>query len=250
MEGVPSHARRLLDDPEGMLANFTMAADMTVLSDACRFVHSGDSVVARYYGLPFAALAFIGHDRGLLASLSAKLVDFSEDFYVLLNETQAQLAEETFAVQRVHLEWQMVFTGEAAGCDVCAAAILGPEDIPQMQELALEVGLMALEENPLRCGPAFGMWADGMLAAMGATHLRIPGAAEIGNIATRTAYRRRGYARQVVAALVRAHVAERRRVFLMVFQTNDAATRLYERLGFVRLRPMSLMHCRLRANNH
>ena len=63
MEGVPSHARRLLDDPEGMLANFTVAVDMTMLSDACRFVHSGNTVVARYCGLPFLALAFIGQTR-------------------------------------------------------------------------------------------------------------------------------------------------------------------------------------------
>lgn len=226
MEDVPVRARRLLDDPEGMLANYTFAADMTVLSDDCPFVHSGDTVVARYYGLPFAALAFIGQDKGHLAGLSAQLVDISEDFYVLLDETKARLAEKTFVVQRVHPEWQMLFTGEPAACDLGCAAILGAEDIPHMQKLALEVGLMTLEENPFRYGRAFSVWAEGMLAAMGATHLRLPGAAEIGNIATRTAYRRRGTARQVVAALVRAHVAESHRVFLMVFQTNEAAMRL------------------------
>ena len=59
-------------------------------------------------------------------------------------------------------------------------------------------------------------------------------------------HRRRGHARRVVAALVRAHVAQGRRVFLMVFQTNQAAIRLYEGLGFVQLRPMFLMQCRLR----
>ena len=83
---------------------------------------------------------------------------------------------------------------------------------------------------------------------MGATRLQIPGAAEIGNVATRSTHRRRGYGRQAVAALVRAHVAEGRRVFLMVFQTNKAAVRLYEGLGFVRLRPMFLMRCRLRGD--
>lgn len=95
MEDVPSHARRLL-------AHFTVAADMPVLSDACRFVNSGNAVVARYYGLRFPALAFIGQDQGLLASLSAQLVDISGDSYVLLNEKQAQLDEQALGVRRVH----------------------------------------------------------------------------------------------------------------------------------------------------
>ena len=47
---------------------------------------------------------------------------------------------------------------------------------------------------------------------------------------------------------MQAHVAEGRRVFLMVFQTNQAAVQLYEGLGFVQLRPMFLMRCRLRAD--
>ena len=236
----------LLDDPDWVLAHFTLAADMTTLREECRFARSEAAVVARYQGLPFAALSFVGESSELLTSLTAQLVGPDEPFYLLLNEQKARLAEQTFAVEQVNQEWQMLFVEDPAGLDPDGAVPLGPEHLDQMQGLAADAGLTALETDPLRHGPAFGVWDMDRLVAMGGTHLQVPGAAEIGNVSTRTFHRRRGYARRVVAALVQAHVAEGRRVFLMVFQANQAAVRLYEGLGFVRLRPMFLMQCRLR----
>jgi len=236
----------LLADPDWVLAHFTLAADLTTLREECRFARSETAVMARYLGLPFAALSFTGESPGLLANLAAQLVGPYESFYLLLNEQETRLAKRAFAVEQVHPEWQMLFVEDPAGLDPGGAVPLGPEYLDQMQGLAADAGLMALEANPFQYGPAFGVWEADQLVAMGATHLRVPGAAEIGNVATRTTHRRRGHARRVVAALVRAHVAQGRRVFLMVFQTNQAAIRLYEGLGFVQLRPMFLMQCRLR----
>jgi ribosomal protein S18 acetylase RimI-like enzyme len=241
-----SRFETLLDDPDWVLAHFTLAANLTTLREECRFARSEAALVARYQGLPFAALSFVGESAGALASLAARLVGPDEPFYLLLNERRARLAERAFAVEQVHPEWQMLFVEDPAALDPDGAVPLGPEDLDQMQDLAADAGLMALEADPFRHGPAFGVWEMGRLIAMGGTHLQVPGAAEIGNISTRTTHRRRGYARRVVAALVQTHVAEGRRVFLMVFQANQAAVRLYEGLGFVRLRPMFLMQCRLR----
>jgi ribosomal protein S18 acetylase RimI-like enzyme len=238
----------LLTNLDWVLAHFTLAADLTTLRDECRLAHSEEAVVTRYQGLPFPALAFLGQDPGQLSSLAAQLVGPDEPFYLLLNEGQAQVAERAFAVEQVHPEWQMLFACDPSGLDPGGAVGLGPADLEALQDLAADAGLMALEADPFRYGPAFGVWEAGWLVAMGTTHVRVPGAAEIGNVATRTPHRRRGYARQVVAALVQAHGAEGRRVFLMVFQTNHPAVRLYEHLGFARLRPMFLMRCRLRSD--
>jgi len=239
-----------LADPEQTLAHFTLAADLTTLRGECQFACSERVFIARYNGLPFAALAFWGDDPEGLAGLAGRLVGPGAGFYLLVNERQAALAERAFEVEEVHPEWQMLFAGDPLALDPGDAVLLGPEHVEEMRDLAAEAGLMALEADPLRHGPAFGVWRDRprRLVAMGTTHLTVPGAAEIGNIATRTSHRRRGYARQVVAALVQAHAASGWRVFLMVFQRNRAAVSLYERLGFVRLRPMFLMHCRLRAD--
>jgi len=236
-----------LTDHDWVLSHFTLAADLTTLREECRSACAGGMVVVCYLGLPFSALAFLGEDSGRLASLAAQLIAPDEAFYLLLNEQQAVLAERTFVVEQVQAEWQMLFAGSAATLDPGGAAPLGPGDLGQMRDLADDAGLMALEADPFRHGPAFGVWERGQLVAMGATHLLVPGAAEIGNVATRTTHRRRGLARQAIAPLVQAHAAEGRRVFLMVFQTNRAAVRLYEGLGFERLRPMFLMRCRLRA---
>ena len=137
-----------------------------------------------------------------------------EVFYLLLNEQQKALAEQAFAVEQTQAEWQMLFSGNAATLDPGGATPLGDEDLNQMRDLAANAGLMALEPDPLRHGSAFGAREHGQLTAMGTTHLLVPGAAEIGNIATRTTHRRRGLARQVLAALVQAHAAEGRNVFL------------------------------------
>jgi len=230
------------------MSHFTLAADLTTLREECRFVCSRETMVARYLGLPFPALAFLGEDPGQLTGLAAQLVGPGEAFYVLLNEQQAALAERAFVVEQAHPEWQMLFADDSTALDPGGAVLLGPGDLEPMRGLAEDAGLMALAADPFRHGPAFGVWEAGQLVAMAATRLQISGAAEIGNVATCSTQRRRGHGRQAVAALVRAHVAEGRRVFLMVFQTNKAAARLYEGLGFVRLRLMFLMRCRLRGD--
>ena len=246
-QGRQSYNSTRMTDPDWVLAHFTLAADLTTLRKECRFARSEEALVARYQGLPFAALSFLGESPKVLADLAAQLVSAGESFYLLLNEQEARMAKQVFAVEQVHSEWQMLFADDPTALDSSGAVLLGPDDLDQMRGLAAEAGLMALEADPFRHGPAFGIWDQERLVAMGGTHLRVPGAVEIGNIATRTSHRRRGYARQVVAALVQTHVAEGQRVFLMVFQTNQAAVQLYEGLGFVQQRPMFLLCCRLGA---
>ncbi len=248
MSSCPTDIEGLLAEPDWVMAHFTLAADLTTLREECRFVRSGETVMVRYLKLPFPALAFLGDEPGVLAGLAAQLVGPDEAFYLLLNERQARLAERTFAVEEMHPEWQMLFAADSlAALDTGAAVRLGPDDLARMHDLAADAGLTALEANPFRHGPVFGVWEREQLTAMAGTRVRIPGAVEIGNIATRTTHRRRGYARQAVSALVRAHSAEGERVFLMVFQSNRAAIQLYEGLGFVRQRPMFLLRCRLGA---
>ena len=236
----------LLADPDWVLAHFTLAADLTSLREECRFVRSGETVMARYMGLPFAALAFWGDEAGLLADLASRLIDPDEDFYLLLNERQARLAEQIFVVEETHPEWQMLFAaGSAAPLDPGSAVRLGPGDLAQMRNLAADADLMALEADPFRIGPAYGVWDGKRLVSLASTRTQVPGAVEIGNVAVRTTHRRQGFGRQAVSALVQAYTAVGEQVFLMVFQSNRAAIRLYEGLGFVRRRQMLLLHCRL-----
>ena len=247
--GNATHVTPYLADADWVLGHFTLAANLTALQAKCFFSRSQETVVARYDGLPFAALSFFGESPAAIAAQASQLVQIDEIFYVLLNEEQTTLAKKAFVVEQVTPEWQMRFTGELKDRNTHSVASLSDSDLEQMRELAAEAELMALEEFPFAHGPAFGIHDGDRLVAMGCTRLQFPHLAEIGNIATRKSHRRRGLARRVVNALLRAHASEGKRVFLMVFQTNQAAVTLYENMGFERLRPMFLLRCRLRESH-
>jgi ribosomal protein S18 acetylase RimI-like enzyme len=80
-----------------------------------------------------------------------------------------------------------------------------------------------------------GIWEGADLVTVAGTHLFSPalGVCTIGNIYTRRDRRRRGLASRATSAVVRhALAASVPTIVLNVSQTNDAARRVYERLGF------------------
>jgi len=211
--------------------------------------------VARYDGLPFAAIAFHGHkdDPVRLAALTRQLLAPGEEVWCLVGEEQWPLVRAAYRVLEVHQEWQMLFWGDPSTLDPGDAVPLGPPDMPEMAALACREGMMAFEHDPLAQGPWYGVRRDGTLVAQGGTHLMLSRAAEIGNVVTARAHRRRGYGSQVVSALVRTLHAQGKglgretfahQVFLQVFQDNRVAIACYERLGFKPLRTMYLAKCR------
>ncbi len=240
---LTAQIQTLTQDPEWTLAHFTFVADVTALADECDIAHSPAMSVASCRSLPFNALAFLGESPELLANYAAFLVDSGSEAYFLVNETQRQVVHTAFSVLEEIPEWQMAFNGDLSRLGSEPAVPLRIKDLPAMQTLAQAEGLMALEKEPFAHGPAFGIWDGGKLVAMSTTHLRVPGAAEIGNIVTLAGHRNRGYGTAVVSALVRHLHDEKLKIFLQVYQSNAPAIRLYEKLGFERVRPMYLMRC-------
>jgi ribosomal protein S18 acetylase RimI-like enzyme len=230
-------------DLDWMLAHFTFVADATTLADDCDIICSPALSVANYQGMSSPALSFLGDSPEILANYATFLVEPGSEVLLLVNEEQRPVVEAAFTVVESIPEWQMVFHGDPGELPETEARPLKRKHLPAMQALAAAAGLTALPADPFAHGPAYGIWAGQRLVAMSTTRLSIPGAAEIGNIATAPNYRRKGYASDVVAALLKELAEEERVIFLMVYQANEAAIRLYESLGFVRERPMYLMHC-------
>lgn len=240
------------DDPDRVLASFTIVADLTVLPRECSFAGDSRMLVARYDGLPFAAVAFSnanlegnGEDARRLARLTHRLIPSKETFICLVAERQWRLLQDAYDVLRVREEWQMVFPVDGGTQVETSAVPLESSSLAQMRDLARREGMRAFELSPLAKGPWYGIWRDGHLVAQGGTHLSLERFAEIGNIVTAPGYRRQGYASQVVSSLTREHRRHGRRVFIQVLKQNRNAVAFYKHMGFETVRTMFLTQCRL-----
>jgi ribosomal protein S18 acetylase RimI-like enzyme len=131
------------------------------------------------------------------------------------------------------VEYQMAIEPETLGAhERWPTRRLTATDLPEMEALARIAGLMSWHSGALALGPAFGCFADGRLVAMAGTHFATADVIEIGYVATRPDYRRRGYASACTAALAQAAFGLAPRVFLMVMADNAPALAAYKRLGF------------------
>jgi GNAT superfamily N-acetyltransferase len=235
------------------LAHFTFVADVTTLAAACQFAGDGDTLVARYDGLPFAAIAFHSQRASSerydaarrIAKLTEGLVSPAEAFYCLVADDELALLEAAYQVLEIHPEQQMLYCGCPSRLDPGDAVRLTLGDLPAMAALARREGMMAFEQDPLARGPWYGVRRGGRLVAQGGIHLSLARAAELGNIVTAGTHRRQGLATQIVAALLRDLVPTGRAVFLQVLEDNVPAMTFYQEIGFRELRAMVLAKCRM-----
>ncbi len=252
MQGLDSTITRVLarvgDDP----SYFTLLADLTTLRHRCRFAlgpdgAKGPTLVARYLDLPVAAVSFYGAGVALRVALGA-LIDAGEPCYALIGAEQLVELGRVARVLHVIPEWQMVYRGGLSALCAGEAVPLRAGDLASMRDLARRGGATAFEREPLAKGPYFGVWRDGQLVSMAGTHLKLAAAAEVGNVVTDPAYRRRGLAAMCVAATMRTLLARGYQVFLQVYKSNAAAIALYEKLGFERVRTLYLVRFVLNAD--
>lgn len=232
------------------LAHYTFVADVTLLANECDIAHSPGMSVASCHRLPLPVLAFTGESADLLATYATFLTDPGSDVYLMVNEAQRAIVEAAFEVQETTPEWQMVFDANQAAPEIATLdaemAALDERDLPAMHALAESGGLHLLEHDPFVAGPAFGVRKGRKLVSMATTRLRVPGAAEIGNVVTHKDHGRKGYASAASAALVRALRADGLCVFLHVYQSKPECITLYQKLGFEIVRPMYWVRCRVK----
>lgn len=239
----------LSKNPKQALANFTWVNNVTLGAAHCRFAcdEAKEDVhcLARHVALPFTAISVEATDPAILRRLAARLLPTNQAAYTLAPQRISAILSEAACIIEIHPEWQMVFRSAACSLDPGAARLLGPGDLPAMQGLAQTGEAMVFSPDSLQRGAFYGVFAAGELAAMGGVQNELPGWAEIGSIVTHPAYRRQGYAAQVVSALIH-HLQDRGQgVFLCLFQTNTPARALYEKLGFEIANELHLLHWRL-----
>ena len=115
-------------------------------------------------------------------------------------------------------------------------APLTQDDWPEMLALATltQPGPFLLETP--RLGDYFGVKQDGVLIAMAGVRMRLPGYTEISAICTHPDHRGRGLGTALCLFMRNRLVAQGQVPFLHAYQSNTAAIRLYETLGFVKSR--------------
>lgn len=235
-------------DLDWTLAHFSFVANVTTLASECDIAHSPAMSVASCRSIPQMALAFEGDSADLLANYADFLAEPGSEVALMVNVEQRSVVEQAFDVRTEIPFWQYVYTGDGGELPDSDVNALVDNDFTAIQDLAADEGfdVQLLDEDPLHYGPAFGIWERRRLVSMGMTIIEIPGAVQIGNVLTRTPYRRKQYASAVVIALLQAHLARGLAVFTLVEKNNQPAIAMLEKLGFVCARPMYMMHCVIR----
>jgi ribosomal protein S18 acetylase RimI-like enzyme len=112
---------------------------------------------------------------------------------------------------------------------------LGPQDLAALQALYAEEPPAFFLPSQLRDGVYFGVREGAELVAVAGTHVvsDVAQVGALGNVYTRRDRRQRGLADAVTRAVTRALVARGiRTIVLNIVGTNEAARRVYERIGF------------------
>ncbi len=250
-ERLSSHLANQIEaqtrDPDWTLAHYTFVASVTTLAAECDIAHSPAMSVASNHAVPRLRLAFIGESAELLANYTTFLISHGSEMELLVDEAQRAVAEQAFKVLSNEAQWQMVFRGDPGTLNADPAAELADNDLPAMQALAKseQVELRFATRDPFQQGPAFGIWDENRLVAMGVTNLRLPGVVQVGTIVAKKTAAEHLHITAIMSALVKAH-AERMLVFCIIPQQHGDAVELLETLGFVRERPMYRMRCVLK----
>lgn len=134
---------------------------------------------------------------------------------------------------------QMVATAiEAPGEASRSIERLGAADAAEMLALATLTKPGPFLPRTHEMGRFFGIRVDGRLAAMAGERMALPGRTEVSGVCTHPDFRGRGYAALLSRFVAARMLARGEQPFLHAYAGNEAAIRLYRRLGFELRRQM------------
>ena len=194
----------------------------------------GDGLARRYPRAvaPFGAV--VANNEEALASLAALE---KPGGVVALFLRQPAVAMKAWKPLRTATVVQMVYAGPIIGPSEPAepSSVITPlslTDVPAMLELVELTHPGPFLPRTIALGRYWAIWQDGRLAAMVGERFHLPGFREISAVCTHPAFQRRGYARQLMLALMREIRRDGNAPILHVFSENQSAITLYETLGF------------------
>jgi GNAT superfamily N-acetyltransferase len=142
--------------------------------------------------------------------------------------------KEFYSLERVHEMFRMVLDPCGFAPVNGSVVRLALRHVHQLQELYRWGGDVAFAPYQVEQGIFYGIEKDHGLVATAGTHLvsRTYSLGIVGNVFTHPDYRRQGYATICTSAVVEELLSQSLDVVLNVGQDNEAAVKLYRRLGF------------------
>jgi ribosomal protein S18 acetylase RimI-like enzyme len=133
---------------------------------------------------------------------------------------------------------RMVWDAAMPEADEAPDAVpLGSDDAARALDLAMLTRPGPFGPRTIELGDYFGYFDEGnmgsrRLIAMAGERMAAPGLREISGVCTRPGYEGRGYARRLMLKLIRRQLLRGETPFLHVMRDNEAAHKLYLRMGF------------------
>ena len=191
-----------------------------------------------FRGLSPPALLMIGENEGLRAIFRCELCP--KRAYLTCRPEHLSMSREFYRWDETMSMWRMVLrSGRFPGAEGNCIRLV-PHQAGQITELYTLGGGVAFSPEQIERGVFYGILEHDRLIAVAGTHVISPtyGVAAVGNVFTHPAHRGRGFGTSTTSSVV-SELLEHgiRDIILNVSQSNAAAIRIYERLGFERYCP-------------
>lgn len=202
----------------------------TALTSDQQALGIGGPLAKRYHPdvSPFAAVA--ERTPEAFAALAALI---PADSLAFMHTPDPLVLPDRFAVEWQKPLLQMVLGAPAVPADGPEHLTLGPDDVPEMIDLASRTRPGPFGPRTIDFGTYIGLRIDGRLAAMAGERMRLGRTVEISAVCVDPDFRGRGYATLLMMRLASRMQAAGETPFLHVLAENTSAIALYERLGFV-----------------
>lgn len=202
---------------------------------------TGGAVAKRY---PAQVAPFVAFPTAEIEASSAlaELVEVGEVLYLC---DVAPVLSADWQLEECAPVWQMVFQPRTRSTPTETPLVtLSAADLPAMLALTALVFPEFFRAGSPQLGAYLGIYQADVLAAMAGERMKMPGYCEISAVCTHPDFLGRGFAGSLIGQLNNA-ILERNEVpFLHVGSQNARAISLYERLGFVTRRTLSLWRLR------
>ncbi len=185
-----------------------------------------------FKGLPPDRVFLMGSQEGLVPILQGVLK--TRTAYLACRPHHLDALSRYYSLHRVEVMHRMVLRPEGfTGVDGPVHR-LGPGHIPRLQDLYRSYGDVAFAPYQLDQGVFYGIERKDRLVATAGTHLvsRTYHLGIVGNVFTLPEYRGMGYATMCTSAVAEELLSQSLDVVLNVGQGNEAASKVYHRLGF------------------